>query len=115
VLVPLLTTADYATADYVTAAAAVAAAAAAAANCYVYCKCRCGTGLSMFMIQSTWPQAQLLGVDLSTYKLAIASAKLSTKPAAVAERVKLVHKPAEATGEADGSYDLATVCLVSFP
>jgi ubiquinone/menaquinone biosynthesis C-methylase UbiE len=68
----------------------------------------------MFMIQSTWPQAQLLGVDLSTYKLAIASAKLSTKPAAVAERVKLVHKPAEATGEADGSYDLATVCLVSF-
>jgi ubiquinone/menaquinone biosynthesis C-methylase UbiE len=67
----------------------------------------------MFMIQSTWPQAQLLGVDLSTYKLAIASAKLSTKSAAVAERVKLVHKPAEATGEADGSYDLATVCLVS--
>ncbi|CAN0426037.1 unnamed protein product, partial [Ectocarpus sp. 8 AP-2014] len=39
----------------------------------------CGTGLSMYMVQTAWPQADLLGVDMSTYKLAISQAKLEKK------------------------------------
>lgn len=48
----------------------------------------CGTGLSMYMVQAAWPSAQLLGVDMSTYKLAISQAKLEKKPASVRSKVR---------------------------
>lgn len=47
----------------------------------------CGTGLSMYMVQSAWPNADLLGVDMSTFKLAISLAKLEKKPASVKSKV----------------------------
>ncbi|CAM9433445.1 unnamed protein product [Chrysoparadoxa australica] len=73
----------------------------------------CGTGLSMYMIQNKWKYADLLGIDLSTYKLAISGLKLLRKPDDVQKKVTLRHGPAEATGEPDGKYDLATICLVN--
>lgn len=51
----------------------------------------CGTGLSMYMAQSAWPSANLLGVDMSTYKLAISAAKLEKKPKSVRSKVTIVN------------------------
>ncbi|CAM9897005.1 unnamed protein product [Ascophyllum nodosum] len=73
----------------------------------------CGTGLSMYMIQSAWPHADLLGVDLSTFKLAISLTKLEKKPTSVRSKVTLRHGPAEETGEPSNKFDLATICLVN--
>lgn len=73
----------------------------------------CGTGLSMYMAQSAWPGANLLGVDMSTFKLAISAAKLEKKPESVRSKVSLRHAPAEETGEPSGKFDLATLCLVN--
>ena len=72
----------------------------------------CGTGLSMYMAHAMWPHAEMLGVDLSTYKLAIAEDKRREQSADMADRVRLVHRPAEATREPDASQDLAMICLV---
>lgn len=41
----------------------------------------------MYMVQTAWPQANLLGVDMSTYKLAISQAKLEKKPAQMQSKV----------------------------
>ncbi|CAM9806293.1 unnamed protein product [Ectocarpus sp. 13 AM-2016] len=73
----------------------------------------CGTGLSMYMVQTAWPQADLLGVDMSTYKLAISQAKLEKKPESMQSKVTLRHAPAEETGEPSNKFDLATICLVN--
>lgn len=48
----------------------------------------CGTGLSMYMVQSAWPSANLLGVDMSTFKLAISKAKLEKKADSVQSKVR---------------------------
>ncbi|CAB1096673.1 unnamed protein product [Ectocarpus sp. CCAP 1310/34] len=73
----------------------------------------CGTGLSMYMVQTAWPQADLVGVDMSTYKLAISQAKLEKKPESMQSKVTLRHAPAEETGEPSNKFDLATICLVN--
>ncbi|CAN0134861.1 unnamed protein product, partial [Ectocarpus fasciculatus] len=73
----------------------------------------CGTGLSMYMVQTAWPQANLVGVDMSTYKLAISQAKLEKKPESMQSKVTLRHAPAEETGEPSNKFDLATICLVN--
>lgn len=54
----------------------------------------CGTGLSMYMVQTAWPQANLVGVDMSTYKLAISQAKLEKKPAHMQSKVRRGVPPA---------------------
>lgn len=73
----------------------------------------CGTGLSMYMVQTAWPSAKLLGVDMSTYKLAISALKLAKKSESVRSKVSLRHAAAEETGEPANKYDLATICLVN--
>eukprot|EP00612_Vaucheria_litorea_P002044 CAMPEP_0171458132 /NCGR_PEP_ID=MMETSP0945-20130129/3935_1 /TAXON_ID=109269 /ORGANISM="Vaucheria litorea, Strain CCMP2940" /LENGTH=336 /DNA_ID=CAMNT_0011983883 /DNA_START=191 /DNA_END=1201 /DNA_ORIENTATION=- len=73
----------------------------------------CGTGLSLFMVQSMWPEAQLTGIDLSTFKLAIAQNKLQSKPFHVREKVTLVHGKAEDTSLPPNSFEFATICLVN--
>lgn len=45
----------------------------------------------MYMAQSAWPSANLLGVDMSTYKLAISAAKLEKKPESVRSKVTIVN------------------------
>lgn len=41
----------------------------------------------MYMVQTAWPNANLLGVDMSTYKLAISQAKLEKKSEAMQSKV----------------------------
>lgn len=41
----------------------------------------------MYMVQSAWPNADLLGVDMSTFKLAISQTKLEKKPVSVKSKV----------------------------
>lgn len=41
----------------------------------------------MYMVQTAWPQADLVGVDMSTYKLAISQAKLEKKPKSMQSKV----------------------------
>ena len=42
----------------------------------------------MYMVQTAWPQANLVGVDMSTYKLAISQAKLEKKPEHMQSKVR---------------------------
>ncbi|CAM9357823.1 unnamed protein product [Heterosigma akashiwo] len=72
----------------------------------------CGTGLSMYMCQQQWPEADFLGVDMSTYKLAISEQKRRTL-GALGDKVTLKHAPAEASGEAADQFDLVSICLVN--
>lgn len=44
----------------------------------------------MYMVQTAWPQADLVGVDMSTYKLAISQAKLEKKSEAMKSKVIIV-------------------------
>lgn len=41
----------------------------------------------MYMVQTAWPSAKLLGVDMSTYKLAISALKLAKKSESVRSKV----------------------------
>lgn len=40
----------------------------------------CSTGLSTLKLQSTFPEAEVLGLDLSPYMLAVAKYNLRTRP-----------------------------------
>lgn len=44
--------------------------------------------MSMYMVQTAWPNADLLGVDMSTFKLAISQAKLEKKADSVQSKVR---------------------------
>jgi len=70
----------------------------------------CGTGLSTFALRSHFPQAQITGIDLSPYFLAVAQHQ-----AAQAEPTRSIawkHAAAEATGLPDASADVVSVCLM---
>jgi ubiquinone/menaquinone biosynthesis C-methylase UbiE len=65
--------------------------------------------MSTFALQKTYPQAQVTGLDLSPYFLAIAqyqSAKSGTQPAT------WIHAAAESTGLPDASFDLVSAHLI---
>lgn len=69
----------------------------------------CGVGMSTFALQETYPQANLTGIDLSPYFLAIAlhRSQQRSQPAPV-----WLHRAAESTGLPDASVDLVSLCLV---
>ena len=67
----------------------------------------CGVGMSTFALQELYPQAQITGLDLSPYFLAIAQYR--TNPSAP---IAWLHKAAEATGLPDASFDLISAHLV---
>merc|ERR1711967_207935 len=74
----------------------------------------CGTGLSMYMLDEKFPSLeQVTGVDLSTYKLAIAEQKKSTFPSEKAKRFNVYHRAAEESQVDENSQDLACLCLVA--
>ncbi len=64
----------------------------------------CSVGMSTRAIQAVYPQAQVTGLDLSPYFLAIAQMQPST--------ISWVHAPAENTGLPDRSFDLISMSLV---
>ncbi len=64
----------------------------------------CSVGMSTRALQAVYPQAQVTGLDLSPYFLAIAQLQPST--------ISWVHAPAESTGLPDRSFDLVSMSLV---
>jgi ubiquinone/menaquinone biosynthesis C-methylase UbiE len=66
----------------------------------------CGAGMSTIALQAIYPQAQMTGLDLSDYFLAIANFRTPKK------NIQWLHRPAEATQLTDCSFDLISICLV---
>ncbi len=68
----------------------------------------CSVGMSTFALQDLYPQAQLTGLDLSPYFLAVAQYNAQQQQ----RSVQWVHRPAEQTELPDQSFDLVSLCLV---
>ena len=68
----------------------------------------CGVGMSSFALQEIYPQAEITGVDLSPYFLAVAKYRAREK----AKPVNWVHAAAESTGLPSASFDLVSACLM---
>ena len=68
----------------------------------------CGVGMSTFALQEIYPQAQVTGVDLSPYFLAVAQYRAQQSQ----QDIRWVHAAAESTGLADASFDLVSACLM---
>jgi ubiquinone/menaquinone biosynthesis C-methylase UbiE len=69
--------------------------------------------MSTFALQKVYPEAQVTGLDLSPYFLAIANCNLRDRPSPEAkDKIKWVHAAAESTGLPDASFDLVSIFLV---
>ena len=66
----------------------------------------CGAGMSTTALQDVYPEAQMTGLDLSDYFLAIATYRTSQ------QNIQWLHRPAEETQLPDQSFDLVSICLV---
>jgi ubiquinone/menaquinone biosynthesis C-methylase UbiE len=82
----------------------------------------CSVGMSTFALQAAFPGAQVTGVDLSPYFLAIAQYRTEMRSAGNGTRLQgttaadapptWIHAAAEATGLPDQSADLVSACLL---
>jgi ubiquinone/menaquinone biosynthesis C-methylase UbiE len=68
----------------------------------------CGTGSTTLMLKQAFPQAQVMGLDLSPYMLVMAEHKAKTAGLTIQWR----HGNAEETGLPDASFDLVTASLL---
>uniref|UniRef100_A0A0G4GWH0 Methyltransferase type 11 domain-containing protein n=1 Tax=Chromera velia CCMP2878 TaxID=1169474 RepID=A0A0G4GWH0_9ALVE len=74
----------------------------------------CSSGLSTLRLADSFPSSQVTGVDLSPYFLAVANHKLKdSENQDHKNRIAYLHAAAEATGMADSSVDMVTICLVN--
>jgi len=71
----------------------------------------CGVGMSTLTLQDIYPQAQITGIDLSPYFLAVAAYRAS-KAQNSTQNINWLNVAAEATGLPDNSCDLVSACLV---
>lgn len=71
----------------------------------------CSVGMSTLALQETFPDAQLTGVDLSPYFLAIATYN-TQKQSNWKYPPQWVHAAAESTGLPSASFDLVSLCLI---
>jgi ubiquinone/menaquinone biosynthesis C-methylase UbiE len=71
----------------------------------------CSVGMSTFALQATFPEAEIMGLDLSPYFLAIAQYQTPRKQAGT-HRPQWRHAAAEATGLPDQSVDLVSAHLM---
>jgi ubiquinone/menaquinone biosynthesis C-methylase UbiE len=69
----------------------------------------CSVGMSTFAMQEVYPDAQLTGVDLSPYFLAVANYRAQQKQVTP---IEWVHAKAEHTGLPAHSYDLVSLFLI---
>jgi ubiquinone/menaquinone biosynthesis C-methylase UbiE len=69
----------------------------------------CSVGMSTFALQNIYPDAQLTGVDLSPYFLAVANYRADRDNV---ETIEWVHAAGEATGLPAASYDLVSLFLI---
>jgi ubiquinone/menaquinone biosynthesis C-methylase UbiE len=82
----------------------------------------CGIGMSTFALQATFPEANLTGVDLSPYFLAVAKYRTEQRAIGKIEWLqgttatspvpRWIHAPAESTSLPEASFDLASACLM---
>jgi ubiquinone/menaquinone biosynthesis C-methylase UbiE len=68
----------------------------------------CGAGMSTLALQAIYPQAQVTGVDLSPYFLAVAQYRGRQSQ----QNITWVHAAAESTSLPDASFDLVSACLM---
>lgn len=68
----------------------------------------CGTGSTTLLLKQAFPEAEVIGLDLSPYMLAAAEAKAKT----AGLEIQFVHGNAENTGFKDGDVDLVTASLL---
>jgi ubiquinone/menaquinone biosynthesis C-methylase UbiE len=68
----------------------------------------CSVGMSTFALQELYPSANVTGVDLSPYFLAVAQYNCRQRNAKINWR----HAASESTGLADASFDLVSACLM---
>lgn len=73
----------------------------------------CSVGMSTFALQDLYPAAQLTGVDLSPYFLAVAHYQTQQRQGETRlPAPQWVNAPAEATGLPANSFDLVSACLL---
>ena len=72
----------------------------------------CSVGMSTFALQTTFPTAQLTGLDLSPYFLAVAQLRSQQKTGTESSNLTWLHALAEATGLPDAAFDLVSACLM---
>ena len=70
----------------------------------------CGVGMSTVALQKVYPQAEVTGIDLSPYFLAVAEYRARQSPKH--NDIDWIHGAAEATGLPNGSFDLVSACLL---
>lgn len=68
----------------------------------------CSVGMSTFALQELYPQAEITGLDLSPYFLAVAHYRAQQHQA----KINWVHAKAESTGLPDATFDLISIFLV---
>ncbi|BAZ48775.1 type 11 methyltransferase [Nostoc sp. NIES-4103] len=68
----------------------------------------CGTGSTTLMLKQAFPQAEVIGLDLSPYMLVRAEDKAKSANL----NIKWRHGNAEKTNFRDGAFDLVTACLL---
>ena len=68
----------------------------------------CGIGMSTQALQANYPQAQITGIDLSPYFLAVAQYRAEQRKL----KIKWIHGAAESTGLSDRRFDLASASLM---
>lgn len=68
----------------------------------------CGTGSTTLMLKQAFPQAEVIGMDLSPYMIVVAEMKAQK----AASNIQWRHGNAEHTGFPDASFDLVTASLL---
>lgn len=68
----------------------------------------CGTGSTTIMLKQTFPQAEVIGLDLSPYMLVVAN----TKSTLSSLKIQWLHGNAETTDFESNSFDLITASLL---
>ncbi|MCY7385232.1 MAG: class I SAM-dependent methyltransferase [Microcoleus sp. CAN_BIN18] len=74
----------------------------------------CSVGMSTFALGDIYPEAKIVGVDLSPYFLAVAQYRSQQKQAELSNQKcpTWVHAAAESTGLPGNAFDLVSICLV---
>ena len=74
----------------------------------------CSVGMSTFALGDVYPEAKIVGVDLSPYFLAVAQYRSQQKQAELSNQKSptWVHAAGESTGLPAAAFDLVSMCLV---
>ncbi|BAZ38165.1 type 11 methyltransferase [Calothrix sp. NIES-4101] len=73
----------------------------------------CGVGMSTFALQELYPEAEITGLDLSPYFLAVAQYRSQQRQINnLQPKINWVHEKAESTNLPDASFDLVSIFLV---